>query len=83
MKRRHPWAALHDLAGNVWCTLWHHPMHWTLKYPGPHASPIDQVLRRFPIWHCRRCGRAWGENDGKFTALTHRRLDAARAQERT
>lgn len=76
MKRRHPWAALQDLAGNLWCGMVHGPKRWTRKYPGPFASPLGQILDRFPIFECR-CGRLWGghETDGTFTALTHRHLD--------
>jgi hypothetical protein len=79
MKRRHPWAALRDFAGNLRCGLWHRPTHWQWKYPGPFASPIGQLLNRLIV--CRY-GREWSvdETGEKFIALTHRHLDAARAQ---
>jgi hypothetical protein len=72
MKRRHPWAWLQDFLGNLWCALWHGESHLTRKYPGPFTSPLGQILDRFPLYVCSRCGRLWSGSEGnnKLAALT-------------
>jgi hypothetical protein len=56
MKPWHPWATLQDLAGNVWCDVWHH-RHWTATYyPG---GLFEELLRS--TFTCGRCGRKWWE----------------------
>jgi hypothetical protein len=85
MTRRHPWAALRDYAGNMWCGLAHQRHYWAQKYPGPHRILGERLER---MVECRRCGRLWhmngevGEFDGTFTALTTRYVDTARTRER-
>ena len=83
MKRRHPWAALQDFVGNLWCATKHHSAEqWEYKYPGyiSNVGPSVSDLMRSQIV-CRCCGRHWTETGGKFVALTHTHLDAAGAQD--
>jgi hypothetical protein len=78
MKRRHPWAALQDYAGNLWCSLGHGPKRWTYRDPPPTPGSLAARLGLGRILTCR-CGRTWLETPaGAYMALTHTHLDTAR-----